>query len=128
IQENSDTTYRIYDWDRTKKGRAARQMHITEAMQCVDFEDVEPGLLPSKGESLVSNELFMIEKWILSREREIAASGQFAIVVCVSGTVECAGREFTPGDFFLVTAQQQERVVRPGSAETALLKITLPQS
>lgn len=128
IQENSDTTYRIYDWDRTKKGRAARQMHVTEAMQCIDFMDVEPGLLEPQGESLVRNELFEIEKWILSREREIAASGQFAIVVCVSGAIECGGREFKPGDFFLVTAQQQERVVRPTSDETALLKITLPQS
>jgi len=128
IQENSDTTYRIYDWDRTKKGRAARQMHITEAMQCVDFKDVEPGLLQPKGESLVRNELFEIEKWILSRDREIAERGRFAIVVCVSGGIECAGLKFKPGDFFLVTAQQPERIVRPVSDDTALLRITLPES
>jgi mannose-6-phosphate isomerase len=127
IQENSDTTYRIYDWDRTKKGRAARQMHITEAMQCVDFKDIEPGLLEPKGESLVSNELFEIEKWILARDREIAGSGRFAIVVCVSGGIECAGLKFKPGDFFLVTAQQAERLVRPISDDTVLLRITLPQ-
>jgi mannose-6-phosphate isomerase len=126
IQENSDTTYRIYDWDRTKKGRAARQMHVAEAMQCVDFKDVEPGLLEATGESLVRNELFEIEKWILSRDREIAESGRFAIVVCVTGAIECAGREFQPGDFFLVTAQQQDRIARPVCGETVLLRITLP--
>ncbi|HZE12201.1 MAG TPA: type I phosphomannose isomerase catalytic subunit [Chthoniobacterales bacterium] len=128
IQENSDTTYRIYDWDRTKKGRAARQMHIAEAMQCVDFKDVEPGLLEAEGESLVRNDLFEIEKWILARDREIAESGRFALVVCVSGAIECAGREFKPGDFFLVTAQQGERLVRPISDDTALLRITLPRT
>lgn len=127
IQENSDTTYRIYDWDRSKKGRAARQMHIAEAMQCVDFKDVEPGLLRPEGESLVRNELFEIEKWILSREREIAQSGKFAIVVCVSGAIECAGRKFRPGGFFFLTAQQPDRVVRPVSDGTTLLRITLPQ-
>jgi mannose-6-phosphate isomerase len=127
IQENSDTTYRIYDWDRTKKGRAARQMHIAEAMQCVDFKDVEPGLLEPKGESLVSNELFEIEKWILARDREIAGSGRFAIVVCVTGGIECAGLRFKPGDFFVVTAEQGERLVRPISDDTVLLRITLPQ-
>jgi mannose-6-phosphate isomerase len=128
IQENSDTTYRIYDWDRTKKGRAARQMHIAEAMQCVDFKDVEPGLLEAEGESLVRNDLFEIEKWILARDREIAESGRFALVVCVSGAIECAGREFKPGDFFLVTAQQGERLVRPMCDDTTLLRITLPRT
>src|SRR4051812_37608111 len=127
IQENSDTTYRIYDWDRTKKGRAARQMHIAEAMQCVDFKDIEPGLLEPKGESLVSNELFEIEKWILARDREITESGRFAIGVCVSGRIECAGLEFKPGDFFLVSAIQEERGVRPVGSNASLLRVTLPR-
>ena len=127
IQENSDTTYRIYDWDRTKKGRAARQMHVAEAMQCVDFKDVEPGLLRPEGESLVRNELFEIEKWILPGDREIAESGRFAIVVCLNGEIDCAGRKFKPGDFFLVTAQQQERRVRPTGNDISLLRVTLPQ-
>jgi mannose-6-phosphate isomerase len=127
IQENSDTTYRIYDWDRTKKGRAARQMHIAEAMQCVDFKDVEPGLLRREGESLVRNELFEIERWMLPRDRAIAESGRFAIVVCLNGEIDCAGRKFKPGDFFLVTAQQQDRVVRPIGRDVSLLRVTLPR-
>jgi mannose-6-phosphate isomerase len=126
IQENSDTTYRIYDWDRTKKGRSTRQMHIAEAMQCVDFNDVEPGLLRPEGESLVRNELFKIEKWILPREREIAETGRFAIVVCLNGEIDCAGRKFKPGDFFLVTAQQRERRVFPTGNDASLLRVTLP--
>jgi len=126
IQENSDTTYRIYDWDRTKKGRAARQLHIAEAMQCVDFKDVEPELLEPKGESLVRNDLFEIEQWNLARDRETAESGRFAIIVCLTGGIECAGRKFKPGDFLLVTAQQQERLVRPIADDTSLLRVTLP--
>jgi mannose-6-phosphate isomerase len=126
IQENSDTTYRIYDWDRTKKGRAARQMHIAEAMQCVDFNDVEPALLKPKSESLVRHELFAIDKWNLGEEREIMEPGRFAIVVCLTGTIECAGRQFKPGDFFLVPAQQPDRLVRALEGESSLLKVTLP--
>jgi mannose-6-phosphate isomerase len=128
IQENSDTTYRIYDWDRTKKGRAARQMHIAEAMQCIDFKDVEPALLEPKGESLVRHELFEIDKWNLDKEREITEAGRFAIVVCLTGRIECAGRQFKPGDFFLVAAQQPDRLVRAGEAKTSLLKVTLPSA
>ncbi|MFN2541919.1 MAG: type I phosphomannose isomerase catalytic subunit [Chthoniobacterales bacterium] len=126
IQENSDTTYRIYDWDRSKKGRAARQMHIAEAMQCIDFKDVEPGLARSTGESLVRNELFEIEKWSVASEREIAEQGRFAIVVCLSGAMECAGRRFQPGDFFLMPAQLDDRTVRPITKDASLLRVTLP--
>jgi mannose-6-phosphate isomerase len=126
IQENSDTTYRIFDWDRSKKGRAARQMHIAEAMQCVDFKDVEPGLSGPKGESLVRNELFEIEKWNLAKDREIVEGGRFAIVVCLTGKIECAGKQFKPGEFFLVPAQLSDRIVRPLGGGVSLLRVTLP--
>ena len=128
IQENSDTTYRIYDWDRTKKGRAARQMHIAEAMQCIDFNDAEPGLLRPKGEPLVRHESFEIDKWDLRKDREIAETGRFAIAVCLTGKIECGDRQFKAADFFLVPAQQPDRLVRPLEAETSLLKVTLPSA
>lgn len=126
IQENSDTTYRIYDWNRAKKGRPPRQMHIAEAMQCVDFEDIEPSLLRPKGESLVKNELFEIDKWELRDAREIAERGRFAIVVCLTGELECAGRRFKPGDFFLMPAELEDRMIRPIGSDVSLLRVTLP--
>jgi mannose-6-phosphate isomerase len=127
IQENSDTTYRIYDWNRAKKGRPPRQMHIAEAMQCVDFEDIEPPLLRPKGESLVKNELFEIDKWELREGREIVERGRFAIVVCLTGELECAGRRFKPGNFFLVPAQLEDRVIRPVGSDVSLLRVMLPR-
>lgn len=126
IQQNSDTTYRVYDWDRGKKGSAARKMHIAEALQCIDFSDREPSILKQEGELLVSNPLFAIEKWGLRSEREIAPSGSFAIVVCLTGELECAGSRFKPGDFFLVPAQIKDRVLRPTSENVSLLRITIP--
>ena len=127
IQENSDTTYRIYDWSRAKKGRSPRQMHVAEAMQCIDFEDVEPALLQPNGESLVRNELFEIEKWKLGGDREIIDRGRFAIVVCLTGEIACAGRQFKPGDFFLVPAQLEDRRVRAIGKSAALLRVTVPR-
>jgi mannose-6-phosphate isomerase len=126
IQENSDTTYRIYDWNRATKGRAARQMHIEEAMQCVDFNDVEPALLRPSGETLVRNELFEIDKWDLGKEREIAERGKCALVVCLTGELDCAGRRFGAGDFFLVPAELNERVVAPIGDGVSVLRVTMP--
>lgn len=127
IQENSDTTYRVYDWNRVKKGRARRAMHITEAMQCIDFNDRNPGLLQPDGESLVRHERFEIDKWLLQGEREIAEPGIFSIVVCLTGTVACAGREFKPGDFFLVPAELKDRVLRPQGENVSLLRVMMPR-
>jgi mannose-6-phosphate isomerase len=127
IQENSDTTYRVYDWNRVKKGRAPREMHIDQALQCIDFADREPALLRPTGESLVRHELFEIDKWLLGSEREIADAGRFAIVVCLTGELECTKRQFKPGDFFLVPAQLEDRLVRPLGENVSLLRVMLPQ-
>jgi mannose-6-phosphate isomerase class I len=97
-------------------------------MQCLDFNDVEPGLLESKGEPLVRHESFAIDKWNLEGNREIAETGRFAIVVCLTGEIECAGKQFKPADFFLVPAQQPDRLVRPIEPNTSLLKVTLPSA
>jgi mannose-6-phosphate isomerase len=126
IQENSDTTYRVHDWNRMKKGRERRQMHLAEAMQCIDFGDHEPGLLQPEGESLIKHASFEVEKWSLLSEREIAESGRFAIGVCLTGELSCAGRDFKPGEFFLVPATLKDRMLRPKGEKVSLLRVTLP--
>lgn len=42
IQQNSDTTYRVYDWGRVGLDGEPRQLHIEESLQSIDFEDIEP--------------------------------------------------------------------------------------
>jgi mannose-6-phosphate isomerase len=127
IQQNSDTTYRVYDWERGEKGGTARKMHIAEALQCIDFSDRAPSLLKREGELLVSNSLFAIEKWGLPSEREIGPIGSFAIVICLTGELECAGLKFKPGDFFLAPAQMEDRTLRPAGENVSLLRITIPR-
>jgi len=128
IQQNSDTTYRVYDWDRVQKGGTARKMHIAEALQSIDFSDREPSLLEQSDETLVRHEMFEVEKWLLPKEREIGPRRSFAIVVCLTGELECAGLKFTPGDFFLVPAQLEDRVARPLGENVSLLRVTMPRS
>lgn len=43
IQQNSNTTYRVYDWGRTRDGQA-RPLHIRQALDVINFDQVEPGL------------------------------------------------------------------------------------
>jgi mannose-6-phosphate isomerase len=44
IQQNSDTTYRVYDWNRVGIDGKPRPLHVDRAMDVINFEQVEPGV------------------------------------------------------------------------------------
>jgi len=126
IQENSDTTYRVFDWNRVDDKGKSRELHIDQALECVNFDDVRPRLLHPEGELLLRDDLFEIQKWNLDSPREIATLGQFAIACCLTGSLRCADVDLTPGEFFLVPAELRDRELKPTSHQTSLLKITIP--
>jgi mannose-6-phosphate isomerase len=126
IQQNSDTTYRVFDWNRIDQDGKSRQLHVDQALQCIDFTDVAPKLVEPKGELLVRHELFEIQKWHLDAPREVTPRGQFTIVCCLSGKLSCAGVDLAPGEFFLVPASMQDRELKPLSERTSLLRVTIP--
>jgi mannose-6-phosphate isomerase len=126
IQQNSDTTYRVFDWNRVDATGKARQLHVDQALQCIDFTDVGPSLVEPNGEVLIKHELFEIQKWNLDSSREIAPLGQFAIVCCLTGSLRCASVDLVAGEFFLVPASLEIRQLRPQSERTSLLRITIP--
>ncbi len=127
IQQNSDTTYRVFDWNRIDSTTGQpRELHIEQALQCIDFNDVAPKLSEPKGELLVRHALFEIQKWNLDSPRESAPLGQFAVVCCLTGQLACASVDLAPGEFFLVPAQLRDRQLKPLAAQTTLLRVTIP--
>ena len=42
IQQNSDTTYRVYDWGRVGLDGKPRQMHVEESLRSIKWDDFEP--------------------------------------------------------------------------------------
>jgi mannose-6-phosphate isomerase len=127
IQQNSDTTYRIFDWNRVNPGTGApRQLHIEQALECIDFNDVRPKIVEPREELLVEHQLFEIEKWNLDSPREIAPPGKCAIVCCLTGQLTCGDIDLSPGEFFLVPASLQNRQLKPLAPQTSLLRVTIP--
>ena len=56
IQQNSDTTYRVYDWGRVGLDGKPRDLHIEESLQSIDFDDFEPTPLePLAGEQILAD-------------------------------------------------------------------------
>jgi mannose-6-phosphate isomerase len=47
VQTPSDTTFRVYDW-----GRAGRELHIRESLECIEFTPAPPPTMLSRGETL----------------------------------------------------------------------------
>ena len=128
VQQNSDTTYRVFDWNRVDDSTGKpRQLHLDQALECIDFNDVAPKIIEPKGELLVKHELFEVQKWNLNAPREIAPLGQFAIVCCLSGSLRCVDVDLRPGGFFLVPASLQDRQLKAETNGTTLLRVTIPR-
>jgi len=74
IQQNSDTTYRVFDWNRVGLDGKPRQLHIQQSLASIDFGDYEPLLVqPTWAEQdggasrpLVRDPLFRVDQWRLS--------------------------------------------------------------
>jgi mannose-6-phosphate isomerase len=71
IQQNSNTTYRVYDWNRVGKEGKGRPLHLDKAMEVINFNQVEPSppqptvLAESSGirrEQLCRNNYFVVER------------------------------------------------------------------
>jgi mannose-6-phosphate isomerase len=94
IQQNSDTTYRVYDWGRMGLDGKPRQMHVSESLRSIRWDDFEP--MPIRAEKkpdvIADAKEFRIRRVPLAKgERlKIAAREQPRILSVVSGKVHLA--------------------------------------
>ena len=66
IQQNSDTTYRVYDWGRKDQFNKSRKLHVEESLNCIDFNDFNAHLIEPNQNSeqvLADCEHFRIRKF-----------------------------------------------------------------
>lgn len=108
IQQNSDTTYRVYDWGRVGLDGAPRQLHVAESLKSIDFNDFEPApvtTMPGK-QTLADCGEFRIRKLELQRgddALELAAGENARLIHIVTGTVKdtVSGETLTYGKNYL---------------------------
>lgn len=126
IQQNSDTTFRLFDWARVGPEGKARQLHVAEALQTIAFEDFAPEMIRPQGETLLRSSYFCVEKWDLRQARRASEGNAFALFVCLNGAVEVNGSRIQRGEFFLVPASAAASELQPAAPTTSVLRITLP--
>lgn len=108
IQQNSDTTYRVYDWGRVGLDGAPRQLHIEESLKSIDFNDYEPETLKivPGAQTLADCEEFRIRKFELTRDDaplKLAAGESARLIHIVAGTLtdSQSGATLTKGENYL---------------------------
>ena len=126
IQQNSDTTYRVFDWNRMGLDGKPRQLHVEESLASIDFADFEPGMDVPQGGVLAACEYFKVERVELAagESLENPDSGRFMIVAVVEGELASeGGLPLGPGAFALVP-KGESRLVAPRPA--VVLRVTVP--
>jgi len=101
IQQNSDTTYRVYDWGRVGLDGKLRQLHVQETMRCTNFDDFEPRLIDrafrSEVRVLVNEEYFSAVSFAVKRPLDLDV-GTCCIVHVLDGSMEIASGTPVSGD------------------------------
>ncbi len=117
IQQNSDTTYRVFDWNRVGLDGRPRELHVEQSLESIDFNDFEPALAKrdfsedgtSRCRMLADHVLFRVEvRHLPGRGAFALPAGRMSIVAQVDGMSlirSDSGRvEMVPGRFCLIPA------------------------
>ncbi len=140
VQENSDVTFRLSDWDRIdpKTGKH-RSLQVEQAIACVDFKQVAIGPVaplveqesPVRRERLFHCEHFSV--WRLRGETAftVGAADTPRVLVCLdgNGALEHGGTDYpvSRGDVVLLPAEVGMCAYRPRGV-VSMLEIALPES
>lgn len=127
IQQNSDTTYRVFDWNRMGLDGQPRALHVEQSMRCIDFDDIEPGMDEPDGSVIAHCSYFHVERVDVAAGTELSNADpeRFSIVTVVRGELESGdGRKHIAGDFLLLPRQSTPLIA---SSDSTILQTTIPR-
>lgn len=127
IQENSDTTYRLYDWNRTDDQGRPRELHVSQSLQSIHLDDIRPQARPAEPGTLADTPEFRLEEILLKKGDLLTQQDpeHFALAVVAEGTLDFGeGVIAQSGDFFLLPQQAAGGVSRAGDSK--VLYCTVP--
>ncbi len=140
IQEQSDITYRVYDYNRRNAAGETRPLHVDKAMDVIRFGDQKGGKIqpvtiqrgPITETYLAACRYFATERWEFSKPIATTASLEhFDLLICISGRGDfVAGGErfaYAPAQVWLIPAALGAYQITP-QERTELLRTYVPAS
>jgi mannose-6-phosphate isomerase len=116
IQQSSDLTFRLFDWDRVGVDGRPRPLHVEQALLCIDFErgpivKIVPQSVAGAGhrvEEIVSCPFFTIRRHYVTSPAAIENDDRCHILTLLEGQCDCCGDDelhaLSPGSTVLVPA------------------------
>ncbi len=136
IQQTSDVTYRIYDYDRKDANGNERELHTELAVDAIDFTyhdsyktDYQAEI--NKSSKVVSCDYFTtnVLEFDTTIEKDIYGLDSFVIYICVEGEYELSSpgsvEKVRKGETILVPASINQFQLKPVSAKVKLLEVHL---
>ncbi|MDC8004512.1 mannose-6-phosphate isomerase [Aureisphaera galaxeae] len=134
IQQTSNITYRIYDWDRPDIDGNMRELHTDLALDVINFEDTKAKLHFSEDEDTVNevctSPYFKTSVLPLTKatSRTMETVDSFVVYMCTEGkaAIEALGvtEELTKGETILIPAEATQIHIKTSKA--TLLEVTVP--
>lgn len=110
-QQNSDVTYRLYDYDRLQNGKP-RELHIQKSIDVIRCPHKDPELSQKITEgngyicrNLISCEFYQVDKWDINGSVSIPQDFPFLIVDVLEGEGTADGILLKKGDHFILPFQ-----------------------
>lgn len=121
IQQNSDTTYRLYDWNRTDASGRGRELHLEQALDSIE----EFGELCRQPGYLTEMPHFTTQEYRLDKGEQFSQpdSSRFAVFTVIRGSVAWNGKTAQQGEFILSPAGAN--AVTAAEPKTMLLSTTV---
>jgi mannose-6-phosphate isomerase len=136
IQQSSDTTYRMFDWNRVGPDGNPRPLHVRQALDVIDFDrgPVVPATPMATDRPQVTRLTacgkFVLDRWDIALPREIGGDNRFHILAVIEGSVtehdDPAKQLLRLGETLLLPAAAGPIKLAPQPPHAALLDIYLP--
>ena len=140
VQQNSNTTYRLYDWGRVGNDGQPRPLHIEQAISVIDWSPVSDGVtLPRRLEQTGDNTLWEVldTDWFRMERLDVAADWptayeghSFHVLFAMDTPVTLHGAgqslKLVPGTSCLIPAAVREYRLEPKGGKAQILRIMLP--
>ncbi|MEA3316881.1 MAG: type I phosphomannose isomerase catalytic subunit [Bacteroidota bacterium] len=126
IQQTSDITYRIYDWDRKDKNGKTRELHNNLALDAIDYnfygnkkDSIETEI--NKSQNIVSDSHFSTNIFEFDKvtEMDYFDKDSFVIYMCLDGDFDI---HYSENDKEMVNIKKGETVLIPAVFENIILK------
>lgn len=136
VQQASNTTFRLFDWNRLGADGRPRPLHVEQALAVIDYDrgpvgPQQPRPTDREGVArLVECDKFLLDRWQLSSPRQIGGDERCHLLVVLQGVVgvsgDPSGGPLCPGATILLPAALGPVELSPQYGPVLLLDASLP--